>query len=181
MEIARGLLHKPGIFFLDEPTIGLDPQTREHIWEYIMSLAKNTGMTIILTTHYMEEADSLCDRVAIIDHGKIVALDSPGNLKRTLGGDIVVLKGENLFLDELLKLNYVKNIEKEGNIIKLSVENASSNLQELLRTAGKVDSVEAHSPDLNDVFLHFTGREIREEEGNSMESVRVMTIARQSK
>jgi ABC-2 type transport system ATP-binding protein len=175
MEIARGLLHSPGLFFLDEPTIGLDPQTREHIWEYIKSLAKKTGMTIVLTTHYMEEAEKLCDRVAIIDNGRIVALDSPDNLKRTLGGDIVLLKGQNINIDKLEKLSFVKKIEVQGSYIQVSVENTSANLQELLAAAGRVESVEAHSPDLNDVFLHYTGREIREEEGSGMENVRAMT------
>jgi ABC-2 type transport system ATP-binding protein len=181
MEIARGLLHEPKILFLDEPTIGLDPQTREHIWKYIMSLAKNTGMTIVVTTHYMEEAEKLCDRVAIIDRGKIVALDSPDNLKRTLGGDIVLLKGEGLNLEALKKLPFVSCVEIQGGFIQLSVTDSGANLQEILHVAGKVQSVQAHSPDLNDVFLHYTGREIREEEGSGMENVRAMTKARSGK
>ena len=177
MEIARGLLHEPKIFFLDEPTIGLDPQTREHIWEYITSLAKNTGMTIILTTHYMEEADKLCDRVAIMDNGKIVALDTPGNLKKGLGGDIVLLKGRGLNVEALKALKYVTCAEEQGAYIQLAVEDSGRHLQEILRVAGEIESVEAHSPDLNDVFLHYTGREIREEEGSSMDRVRAIKKA----
>jgi ABC-2 type transport system ATP-binding protein len=178
MEIARGLLHEPGIFFLDEPTIGLDPQTREHIWEYIKSLAKNTGMTIILTTHYMEEADRLCDRVAIIDEGKIVALDSPDNLKHGLGGDIVLLKGANLAVEDIKKLHFVKAVEEQGAFLQLSIEESGKHLQELLKVAGEIEFVQAHSPDLNDVFLHYTGREIREEEGSSMDRLRAISRAK---
>ncbi len=167
MEIARGLLHQPEILFLDEPTLGLDPQTRERIWGYIETLAKKMKMTIILTTHYMEEAEKLCDRIAIIDHGKIITLDSPENLKRALKGDTVCLKGKNLFLDQLKKLPFVKKIAKSDGFVQLTVENSAKNLQKLLQVAGEVDHVEVHSPDLNDVFLHYTGREIREEEGDA--------------
>ncbi len=181
MEIARGLLHEPKILFLDEPTLGLDPQTREHIWEYIMSLAKNTGMTIVVTTHYMEEADHLCNRVAIIDHGMIVALDTPDNLKHALGGDIVLLKGDALNIIAIKKLAFVKSVEKQGAFTQISVEESAKNLPELLRAAGEVAYVQAHSPDLNDVFLYYTGKEIREEEGTGMEHLRAMTKARQNK
>jgi len=91
LEIARGLLHHPAVLFLDEPTLGLDPQTRNHLWQYIATLNKEHGITIILTTHYMEEADRLCNRIAIIDHGKIIALDTPANLKDGIGGDVVTI------------------------------------------------------------------------------------------
>jgi ABC-2 type transport system ATP-binding protein len=147
--------------------LGLDPQTRERIWDYIDTLAKKMNMTIILTTHYMEEAEKLCDRIAIIDHGKIITLDSPENLKRALKGDTVCLKGKNLFLDRLKKLSFVKKINKSDDFVQLTVENSAKNLQKLLQVAGEVDFVEVHSPDLNDVFLHYTGREIREEEGDA--------------
>jgi ABC-2 type transport system ATP-binding protein len=163
MELARGLLHEPEVLFLDEPTLGLDPQTRDHIWEYIRELAGKMGMTIVLTTHYMEEAEKLCSRIAIVDHGKIVALDSPENLKRALGGDTVVLRG-SLDLEKLKGFTFVKNIEKLEGSLRLSVENSAKNLQELLCGAGTVDFVEVRSPDLNDVFLHYTGREIRDGE-----------------
>jgi ABC-2 type transport system ATP-binding protein len=178
MEIARGLIHEPKIFFLDEPTIGLDPQTREHIWEYIKSLATKTGMTIVVTTHYMEEAEKLCDRVAIIDNGRISALDTPDNLKRELGGDVVLIKGKNINMEAIQKLDFVKKTEVQGSFIQLSIEDSGKHLQELLRVAGDIEFVQAHSPDLNDVFLHYTGREIREEEGSSMDRMRVITRAR---
>lgn len=180
MEIARGLLHEPDILFLDEPTLGLDPQTREHIWKYIEALAKKMNMTIILTTHYMEEAEKLCDRIAIIDHGKVIALDTPENLKHTMGGDIVLLKGKNLHLEKLGKLPFVKKIEKVKNHIRISVENSAKNLQKLLSVAGEVGFVEVHSPDLNDVFLYYTGREIREEEGSKMEYIQNVARVEQS-
>ncbi len=92
LEIARGLMHQPTVLFLDEPTLGLDPQAREHVWEYIRRLASEKKVTIVLTTHYMEEADLLCNRIAIIDKGKVVALDTPGNLKKIIGGDIIRIK-----------------------------------------------------------------------------------------
>jgi ABC-2 type transport system ATP-binding protein len=161
MEIARGLLHEPDIFFLDEPTIGLDPQSREHIWQYIKSLAERRKMTIILTTHYMEEAEKLCDRVAIIDHGKIIALDTPQNLIMNLGGDIVILRGKDVFLDET-KISFPVKIQKYDGYLKVTLKNLNRNLQELMNMAKGVESVEIHSANLNDVFLHYTGRDIRD-------------------
>lgn len=178
LEIARGLLHEPQILFLDEPTLGLDPQTREHIWEYIESLAKRMGMTIILTTHYMDEAEKLCDRIAIVDHGKIIALDTPEKLKRSLGGDIVHLKGKDLPAEALRKLSYVRKIEMLKDALKLTVDRAATTLPEILRIAGDVASVDVHSPDLNDVFLHLTGSAIREGNGGTIDQIRTLSNAR---
>ena len=107
LELARGFLHSPKILFLDEPTLGLDPQTRENLWAYIKKLSTENKITIILTTHYMEEADMLCDRVAIIDHGKVVALDTPLDFKKSLGGDLVTVKTKNAELFELEKMDCV--------------------------------------------------------------------------
>lgn len=180
MEIARGLLHEPQIFFLDEPTLGLDPQTRGHIWNYIKSLAEKINMTIVLTTHYMEEAEMLCGRIAIIDHGKVVALDSPANLIGALGGDTVILKGA-INSDKLKSLPFVKEIQQVGDSYRLSVQNSGKNLQELLCAAGPVDFVEVHSPDLNDVFLHYTGKAMREDEADSVDYIRNMSRAQESK
>jgi len=162
LELARGLMHHPKVLFLDEPTLGLDPQTRGTIWEYIQKLAKEKKITIVMTTHYMDEADKLCDRLAIIDQGKIVILGSPKELKKNLGGDIVHLKSTNLNISKLKKLSYVKKISSCNDEICLTIENANKHLQELLNFVGKVDSVEIHSPTLDDVFLHYTGRKIRE-------------------
>ena len=163
LELARGLMHHPKILFLDEPTLGLDPQSRDYIWKYILRLAKEKKITIIITTHYMDEADKLCNRLAIIDHGKIVVMGAPKDLKKELGGDIIRLKAENLSIDELKKLYYVKNISNCDGEICLTVENANEHLQEILKAVGKVDSVEIRSPTLDDVFLHYTGRGMRED------------------
>jgi ABC-2 type transport system ATP-binding protein len=165
LELARGLLHNPRVLFLDEPTLGLDPQTREHIWEYIENLVKAEKVTVIVTTHYMDEADQLCDRVAIVDHGKIVALDSPAVLKANVGGDIIRLRTRKPKLESLKEMEYIRSIDQSGSTLSLTVENASAHLQEVLGLVGDVDSVEVRSATLNDVFLKFTGHEIREESG----------------
>lgn len=171
LELARGLMHHPKILFLDEPTLGLDPQTRGAIWKYIQKLAKEEKITIVMTTHYMDEADKLCDRLAIIDHGRIVVLGSPKELKGELGGDIVQLKSDKLDVEKLKKLPYVKKISSHKDGVSLTIENASTHLQELLNFVGKVESVEVHSPTLDDLFLHYTGRKMRESsaEGGWME------------
>jgi len=162
LELARGLMHHPKILFLDEPTLGLDPQSRDYIWKYIEKLAKEKNMTIILTTHYMDEADKLCDRLAIIDHGKIVVLGSPKQLKKELGGDIIRLKANNLNLEILKSLSYVKKVSTCDGEVCLTVEDANMHIQEILNIVGKVESVEIRSPTLDDVFLHYAGRNIRE-------------------
>jgi len=172
LEIGRGLIHYPKILFLDEPTLGLDPQTREHIWEYIKQLAKTEKITIVLTTHYMEEADLLCDRVAIIDHGKIIDLDTPENLKSRLGGDSIVLEVADV---EKAKKIFVGSKEFDGKII-ISVKDAESKIARILYDARKngieVLGASIRKPSLNDVFLHLTGREIREEVVDSKDRMR---------
>lgn len=162
LEIARGLMHHPKVLFLDEPTLGLDPQSRERIWEYIEVLARRENITIVVTTHYMDEADKLCDRVAIIDKGKIVVCDQPEKLKKQLGGDIIRLKAKNLDTKKLEDLPYIKKITRFDNEVSLTVDDASLRLQEVISSVNKLDSVEIHSPTLDDVFIHYTGREIRE-------------------
>ncbi len=161
MEIARGLLHIPEVLFLDEPTIGLDPQTRSFIWDYIKKLALEKNMTIILTTHYMEEAEELCDKVAIIDHGKVIALDSPDNLKRSLGGDFVILKGEDI---KILNKDqeFIKNIIKTDEYMKIIIKDCKNNLSQLLSNIKGVESIEVHPVNLNDVFLNLTGKQLRD-------------------
>jgi len=178
LEIARGLMHHPKVLFLDEPTLGLDPQTREHIWTYIEKLAKDEHMSIIITTHYMDEAEKLCDRVAIIDHGKIVVLDTPDRLKKIIGGDVVTLKvrNPNTDISKVKKLAFVKGVERTNHIITLTMSDASRHLQEILKEIGEVESVEVHTPTLNDVFLHFTGREIREDAAEGGWQERVMHV-----
>jgi ABC-2 type transport system ATP-binding protein len=162
LEIARGLMHHPKVLFLDEPTLGLDPQARENIWVYIENLSREEKISLIITTHYMEEVDRLCNRLAIIDKGKIVASDSPGNLKKIIGGDVVIIKINHPEIENIRKFDFIKNVELKDGFISLTVKNANEHLQKILQTIGSVESVEIHSPTLNDVFLHFTGREIRE-------------------
>jgi len=165
LELARGLLHLPNVLFLDEPTLGLDPQTREHIWEYIEKMSREREMTIVLTTHYMEEADSLCDRVAIIDQGKIIVMDTPDSLKEKIGGDIVYLKTTAEDTNKFREIEEVSKIEKKDDCIILTVKNASEHLQEILEISGKVKRVEVRSASLEDVFINYTGKEIRAETG----------------
>ena len=165
LELARGFLHSPKILFLDEPTLGLDPQTRENLWAYIKKLSTENKITIILTTHYMEEADLLCDRIAIIDHGKVVALDTPLNFKKSLGGDLVTVKTKNPELSELEKMDYIKQVQYKDGLLSLTVNDASLHLQKILEHVGVAEDVELHSPTLNDVFLKLTGKQIREDSG----------------
>lgn len=173
LEIARGLIHRPKVLFLDEPSLGLDAQTRRHIWEYIKKLNEE-DVTIILTTHYMEEADYLCDRVAIVDHGRIVAIDTPGSLKDSLGGDALTLEitddGDN-GLEKLLRtMEWVVSADKRNGAIELRVRNADKHLPEVFTAAEKkgvtITSVNLRKPSLEDVYLKFTGRKIREPEAS---------------
>lgn len=171
LEIARGLIHNPKVLFLDEPTLGLDPSSREIMWKYIQQLVKREKLTIILTTHYMEEADMLCDRIGIMDKGKIIALDTPTNLKLMLGGDIVKLKlkKQDSNTAVLKNLGFIRKIDSLGEYLLLSVDDAKKNIPEILKHI-EVESVEASSPTLNDVFLKLTGRPIKEQaEGGFME------------
>jgi ABC-2 type transport system ATP-binding protein len=170
LEIARGLLHKPKVIFLDEPTLGLDPNSREIMWKYIDRLVKDEKVTLILTTHYMEEADFLCNRIGIIDKGKIIALDSPSRLKESLGGEIIKIELKNkeermkALVESILKpYDFVHKVEvnDEENVVIVYVDDASRNLPIILRAIdNNVKSVDFRSPTLNDVFLKYTGRHI---------------------
>jgi len=170
IEIARGLIHWPKVLFLDEPTLGLDAQTRRRIWDYIKKLNKDKGVTIILTTHYMEEADYLCDRVAIMDFGKFVALDTPSQLKDILGGDVVSMEVEGdtaALLKQLKTLAWIKMIKSHDGFLSLTMEKGERRIPELITEAHQagvsVTCVHLRKPSLEDVFLHFTGRTIRED------------------
>ena len=170
LEIARGLLHKPKVMFLDEPTLGLDPNSREIMWKYIDRLVKDEKVTLILTTHYMEEADFLCNRIGIIDKGKIIALDSPSRLKESLGGEIIKIELKNkeervkALVESILKpYDFVHKVEvnDEENVVIVYVDDASRNLPTILKAIdNNVKSVDFRSPTLNDVFLKYTGRHI---------------------
>jgi ABC-2 type transport system ATP-binding protein len=173
LEIARGLIHYPKVLFLDEPTLGLDPQTREHIWEYIKKLAEREHITILLTTHYMEEADALCDRVAIMDRGEIKVLDTPEALKNTLEGDVVTLEVDKHEIAEKIKsLEEVKKVQTVNSRIFITVKNAETFVPKILdfvKSNGTiVKAISIRKPSLGDVFLHYTGREIREEKAEKV-------------
>lgn len=170
LELIKGVLHEPEILFLDEPTLGLDPQSREFIWNYIRTLSIEMNVTIFLTTHYMEEADLLCDRIALIDHGKIVALGNPTELKRKLSSkNVIEVKFNNRsinYLSAIKDLSFVKEVSYEKNILKIIVNNTENAIfqiiEELNNHKAEITSVVLQEPTLNDVFLHYTGREIRE-------------------
>lgn len=174
LEIARGILHKPKILFLDEPTLGLDPRSRESMWKYIRKLVQEEKITIILTTHYMEEADFLCDRIGILDRGKIIALDTPSQLKEIVSGNDIIklrLEKKDEDYDTLLKdMSFIHRIstDVDGSVILL-VENASRNLPKILKKVN-AESVEFSNRNLNYVFIHFTAQETKEQpEGGFME------------
>ena len=184
LEIARGLIHWPKVLFLDEPTLGLDAQTRRHIWDYVKKLNKDNNVSIILTTHYMEEADFLCDRIAIMDYGKFVALDTPSKLKDVLGGDVVCLEVEGdpePLLREFESLDWIKKVSRQEESLHLTMEKGERRIPELITIAQQlgitVSCVHLRKPSLEDVFLHFTGRTIREQEAGLNERNRMGMMA----
>jgi ABC-2 type transport system ATP-binding protein len=159
LEIARGLLHHPKVLFLDEPTLGLDPKSRETMWEYIKKMVREEKVTIILTTHYMEEADMLCDRIGFITNGKIIALDSPSKLKQEIGGDIVKITfNDRIPLDkDFTKFDFVHKVEQKENSVIIYMEKVNSNLHMLIKDLDGVQTIEYKKPTLNDVFLKLSG------------------------
>jgi len=169
LEIGRGLIHRPKVLFLDEPTLGLDPQTRESIWEYIQELNQNQEVSVLMTTHYMEEADKLCDEIAIINQGQIITADSPKNLKRELKADTITMQVDKLeeFTEKVEKLDFVKETYVMDSEIKLLVERGENLVAELVNFANDnnifVYSIELEHPNLEDVFLKYTGRTIQGE------------------
>jgi len=165
LEIARGLIHYPDVLFLDEPTIGLDPQTRALLWDYVLKLKRDRAMTIFMTTHYMDEAE-YCDRIAIMDHGKIVALDTPVNLKKQLGGDIIRIESsQGGTLKQELEQKYGRPVRLEGDSLQFEVADGAKFLPQLFQEVHtKIEAVELRKPTLDDVFLSLTGRNIRKEE-----------------
>ena len=172
LDIVGGLLHRPKVLFLDEPTLGLDIQTRYKIWDYIRKIHKEFGISIFLTTHYMEEADKLCDNISIIDHGKIKVTDSPKSLKNTLGNEVVVFEVDSDLklgdlLSELKKISLVKDVAADGYQITLFSSNGDQVMAKIFEIAGKlgikIESITLTKPTLDDVFLSYTGKELTEE------------------
>ena len=170
LEIARGLMHFPNILFLDEPTLGLDSQTRRAIWDYIKQMNEKEGTTIFLTTHYMDEADFLCDRVGIIDRGKILVIDTNSNLKNSVGKDVITLSCTemNKLIKRLEKESWVKQIKKFDNFMTVGAQKGEERIPEIIEIAQtldiKIKSISVRKPTLDDVFLSFTGRSIPENE-----------------
>ncbi len=172
LDIAGGLLHRPKVLFLDEPTVGLDIQTRRKIWEYIKKIHDEYEMTIFLTTHYMEEADKLCDRIGIIDDGKIQVIDSPENLKKAMGHEVIsiIIDGEdhNSFLSELKKIEFVKKINEDGSKLTLFASNGTEVIPKIFQISSelkiKITSISLTQPTLDDVFISYTGHEIRDDD-----------------
>jgi ABC-2 type transport system ATP-binding protein len=183
-EVARGFLNRPQVLFLDEPTLGLDVWARRSLWQYIKRINEQEGTTIILTTHYIEEADYLCHRVAIIDQGRIVAMDMPQELKRATGLNLISLQiaqeGTDNVVALLRQLPWVRHLEVKDNTLKLTTDNAEERIAELIDFIDShkiaVSSIKLHQPTLEDAFLHFTGKAIREEEGSLQELFRAWMI-----
>jgi ABC-2 type transport system ATP-binding protein len=170
LELACGLINRPKVLFLDEPTLGLDVQTRTATWNYIKTLKKEFGMTLFMTTHYLEEADALCDRIAIIDRGKIVVVGSPEELKHSLGGDLITLAiKENEDVTELIqKVEHVKEVRKEDGTYRIKAEFGEVTtpfiIEALRRKRHTVTKLTLTEPTLNEVYLEYTGKSMRDAE-----------------
>ncbi|MHA2278453.1 MAG: ATP-binding cassette domain-containing protein [Candidatus Kariarchaeaceae archaeon] len=169
LELIRALMTTPSILFLDEPTLGLDPQTRNLIWQYILKLKKEKGMTILLTTHYMDEAEQLADRVAIIDNGRIIVEGTPQGLINEMGADVIRIIGigqKNQFVQQIKELSYVELVNIGEIDIQIGVDNGNRRLSDLVLLANKLDfrieEISITKPNLNEVFFRFTGRSLRD-------------------
>jgi ABC-2 type transport system ATP-binding protein len=170
LEIARGLVHEPKIFFLDEPTTGLDPVSRVAVWDMLSHLKRERDLTILLTTHYMDEADKLCDRIAIVDHGKLVALDSPLKLKASIPGkNILEVSFSDVpdgWAEALRALPEVADVKGDDHVFRISSDNGPRTTVELMEAARRagiaVASLSVQSTTLDDVFVHYTGRQLRD-------------------
>jgi ABC-2 type transport system ATP-binding protein len=174
LDIAGGLLHRPKVLFLDEPTVGLDIQTRRKIWEYIKKIHEEFEMTIFLSTHYMEEADNLCDRIGIIDGGKIQVIDTPQNMKSAMGNEVISLTietsdDEKIFLSKLKTIELIKKINEDQNKITLFASKGTEVIPKIFQIASdlkiKINSISLTQPTLDDVFISYTGHEIKTNEG----------------
>ncbi|RNJ77830.1 MAG: ATP-binding cassette domain-containing protein [Nitrosopumilus sp. H8] len=172
LDIAGGLLHRPRVLFLDEPTVGLDIQTRTKLWEYIRRIHTESEMTVFLSTHYMEEADRLCDRIGIIDSGRMQAVDSPENMKKGMGGEMISITVDarnDMFLSALSVMNQAE-VTGDGQKIKILTSDGTRLMPDIFEAAlkckAKIESVSLERPTLDDVFISYTGRQIRDERFN---------------
>ncbi len=175
LELARGLLHYPQILFLDEPTLGLDPQTRNRIWEYIQELKEEKDITIFLTTHYMDEAE-YCDRIAIIDHGEIIALDSPDQLKSDVGGDVIRIKvnGQEERVQKEIEERYDVEVRSNRGYLFFEKYNGEEFVPEFVsQFREEIRSISLNRPTLDDVFLQLTGKELRDETADAGDRMRM--------
>ncbi len=174
LEIARGLLHHPRVLFLDEPTLGLDPQTRNAIWHHVRRLRDEVGTTVFMTTHYMDEAEN-CDHIAIIDHGKIQAVDTPAALKRMIGGDKVIVGGvgSDADLEKDLAAKYNVEVQKVDSEFHFQMQSGAEFVPRVVSDfSGRVRSIQIKQPSLEDVFLRLTGHAIRQQEGSAIDAMR---------
>ncbi|MFP3233162.1 MAG: ATP-binding cassette domain-containing protein [Sulfolobaceae archaeon] len=187
LEIAMSLISRPKILFLDEPTVGLDAQTRSAIWNYIMKLKREYGMTIFVTTHYLEEADLYADRIAIIDHGKILAIGSPKELKESIGGDVVMLTttSDEEAMKLLQNLDGVLDVKKVDGMLRLKVkdgeEMAPQILERLIKNGVKVSRMSITEPTIDEVYMEYTGRKMRDEESDSREAFAMRRTLRRAR
>jgi ABC-2 type transport system ATP-binding protein len=188
LELACGLINYPKLLFLDEPTLGLDVQTRTAVWKYIKTLKEEYRMTLLMTTHYLEEADSLCDRIAIIDHGHIIKIGSPEELKSSIGGDVIVIEVKEAEPDvssDISQIKLVKDVKKNMNTYRIKAdlgEEASPQITDMIRSKGlHVTKVSLTKPTLDEAYLEFTGRSLREEEVDKLSMFRQRVTMRRAR
>jgi len=188
LELACGLVSRPKLLFLDEPTLGLDVQTRVAVWNYIKKLKEEYGMTLFLTTHYLEEADSVCNRIAIIDHGKILKIGSPNELKESLGGDLIEIEvkeqGEDLS-GILSVLKHVKEVRKNNSTYFVRTERGEEVAPEIIETIRvrgfHMSKISLTKPTLDEVYLEYTGRKLREEQASWEETMAVQRTLKRAR
>jgi ABC-2 type transport system ATP-binding protein len=188
LELACGLINYPKLLFLDEPTLGLDVQTRTAVWRYIKTLKEDYHMTLFMTTHYLEEADSVCDRIAIIDHGHIIKTGSPEELKESVGGDVIVVsvkESEPDISSDIAQIKLVTSVRKNDSTYRIKAElgeEASPQITDLIRSKGlHVTKVSLTKPTLDEAYLEFTGRSLREEEVDKLQMFRQRVTMRRAR
>ena len=182
LDIANGLLSRPSVLFLDEPTVGLDIQTRRKIWGYIKKIRKDFGMTIFISTHYMEEADNLCDRIGIIDHGKIQVIDTPKSMKSAIGNEIISFNlvngkgGQDTLIDQISKIEFVKEVKNKQDLITVFSTKSNEVIPKIFQASTnlemRINSLTLKQPTLDDVFISYTGHDLRDGTENKKYSKR---------